>query len=142
MTGRPLPEGADAVVPVEQTELIDADNGAAAASRSVARASTCCRSALRCALATSCCEAGRHRCVRSKSRILAEIGHGAVAVLPRPRVAMLPTGNELVAVGEKPGAGQIRNSNGPMLVAAGHARRRRRDRTRHRARRRDELHDD
>ena len=39
--------------------------------------------------------------------------------MPRPRLAVLPTGNELVAVGEKPATGQIRNSNGPMLVAAG-----------------------
>jgi molybdopterin molybdotransferase len=39
-------------------------------------------------------------------------------VRPRPRVAILPTGNELVAIGEKPGQGQIRNSNGPMLKAA------------------------
>ena len=39
--------------------------------------------------------------------------------MPRPRLAILPTGNELVAVGENPAAGQIRNSNGPMLVAAG-----------------------
>jgi molybdopterin molybdotransferase len=50
--------------------------------------------------------------------ILAEIGPGVVTVRPRPRVAILPTGNELVPVGEKPGLGQIRNTNGPMLVAA------------------------
>ncbi len=31
---------------------------------------------------------------------------------------MLPTGNELVAANEQPAAGQIRNSNGPMLAAA------------------------
>ncbi len=33
-------------------------------------------------------------------------------------MAILPTGNELVPVGEKPAQGQIRNSNGPMLLAA------------------------
>jgi molybdopterin molybdotransferase len=31
---------------------------------------------------------------------------------------VLPTGNELVAANEQPAAGQIRNSNGPMLAAA------------------------
>jgi molybdopterin molybdotransferase len=50
--------------------------------------------------------------------ILAEVGHSIVTVTPRPRVAILPTGNELVAVGERPDYGQIRNSNGPMLQAA------------------------
>jgi len=50
--------------------------------------------------------------------ILAEIGHAAVHVQPRPNVAILPTGNELVAANERPGPGQIRNSNGPMLQAA------------------------
>jgi molybdopterin molybdotransferase len=50
--------------------------------------------------------------------ILAEIGRAVVTARPRPRVAILPTGNELVAVGEKPAEGQIRNSNGPMLLAA------------------------
>ena len=34
--------------------------------------------------------------------ILAEIGRAVVNVRPRPRVAVLPTGNELVPVGEKP----------------------------------------
>jgi molybdopterin molybdotransferase len=33
-------------------------------------------------------------------------------------VAVLATGNELVPFGEKPAQGQIRNSNGPMIVAA------------------------
>ena len=50
--------------------------------------------------------------------ILAEIGHAVVHVQPRPNVAILPTGNELVAANERPGPGQIRNSNGPMLQAA------------------------
>jgi molybdopterin molybdotransferase len=50
--------------------------------------------------------------------VLAEIGRAMIMVRPRPRVAILPTGNELVPVGDKPAPGQIRNSNGPMLVAA------------------------
>jgi molybdopterin molybdotransferase len=50
--------------------------------------------------------------------LLAEIGQAEVAVTPRPRVGVLPTGDELVAAHEACGPGQIRNSNGPMLIAA------------------------
>jgi molybdopterin molybdotransferase len=40
-----------------------------------------------------------------------------VRVVPRPTIAVLATGNELVDAGETPGPGHIRNSNGPMLAA-------------------------
>jgi molybdopterin molybdotransferase len=50
--------------------------------------------------------------------VLAEIGRGMVTVVPRPKLAVLPTGNELVPVGDRPASGQIRNSNGPMLLAS------------------------
>jgi molybdopterin molybdotransferase len=39
-------------------------------------------------------------------------------VFPRPTVGVLPTGDELVEAHEATGPGQIRNSNGPMLLAA------------------------
>ena len=38
-------------------------------------------------------------------------------VFPVPNLVVLPTGDELVDVRDKPAAGQIRNSNGPMLQA-------------------------
>jgi molybdopterin molybdotransferase len=50
--------------------------------------------------------------------LLAEIGQAEVMATPRPRVGVLPTGDELVAAHEACGPGQIRNSNGPMLLAA------------------------
>ncbi|MEX1223780.1 MAG: molybdopterin molybdotransferase MoeA, partial [Pirellulales bacterium] len=50
--------------------------------------------------------------------LLAEVGRPGVSIVPRPRVAVLSTGNELVAPELLPAAGQIRNSNGPMLLAA------------------------
>jgi molybdopterin molybdotransferase len=50
--------------------------------------------------------------------LLAEVGAAEVAVTPRPRVAILPTGDELVDVRQTPSAGQVRNSNGPLLAAA------------------------
>lgn len=47
----------------------------------------------------------------------ATCGYATVEVFPRPRVAILTTGDELVAVDAKPGPGQIRNSNASMLAA-------------------------
>jgi molybdopterin molybdotransferase len=48
--------------------------------------------------------------------VLASVGRSHVKVL-RPRVAILPTGDELVEPEETPGPGQIRNSNALMLQA-------------------------
>jgi molybdopterin molybdotransferase len=44
-------------------------------------------------------------------------GAGMVLASPRPRVAVLCTGDELCAPGERLGPGQIHNSNAAMLVA-------------------------
>jgi molybdopterin molybdotransferase len=49
--------------------------------------------------------------------LLAGVGRAIVSTIRPPRVAVLATGNELVEADTKPGPGQIRNSNGPMLVA-------------------------
>jgi molybdopterin molybdotransferase len=48
--------------------------------------------------------------------ILAEVGQSQVPTCMWPRVGVLATGNELVPVDQKPAAGQIRNSNGPLLT--------------------------
>jgi molybdopterin molybdotransferase len=49
--------------------------------------------------------------------VLAAVGRTEVRVVPRPRVAIVPTGDELVEPGQAPGPGQIRNSNAVMLRA-------------------------
>jgi molybdopterin molybdotransferase len=50
--------------------------------------------------------------------LAAALGRTAVLVHRRPRVAILPTGDELVPAGRRPGPGQIVESNGRALAAA------------------------
>jgi len=49
--------------------------------------------------------------------LLAVDGNATVLVHRRPRVGMVCTGDELVAIDAEPEHGQIRNSNAPMLAA-------------------------
>ncbi len=49
--------------------------------------------------------------------LAAAMGHATLYVHRRPRVAILSTGDELVAPGETPGPGQIIESCAPMLAA-------------------------
>ncbi|HEX4415520.1 MAG TPA: gephyrin-like molybdotransferase Glp [Lacipirellulaceae bacterium] len=117
MTGAPIPEGADAVVPVEQSELVgnnvvrllQTDPSPGQNVLPVGASMRAGDIVIQCGATIRPIEIA----------ILAETGHAIVPVLPRPRLSILTTGNELVAVDQKPTAGQIRNSNGPMLVAAG-----------------------
>ena len=134
MTGAPIPEGADAVVPIEQTELVD---DATVRLQQVDPPPGQNVLPLGASMRAGDVGASRRRvaAARSKLRFWPKLAAAMVTAIPRPRVAVLPTGNELVPVGEKPGAGQIRNSNGPLLAAAADACRGRGHRTRHRARR-------
>jgi molybdopterin molybdotransferase len=115
MTGAPIPAGADAVVKVEQSKVLP--DG---------------RVALECLPpqpGTYILQRGREmRCGETvltsgtvlrpqEIGLLATVGRTAAGVIPRPRVVILPTGDELVDADTWPGPGQIRNSNGPMLGA-------------------------
>ncbi|MBM4000549.1 MAG: molybdopterin molybdotransferase MoeA [Planctomycetes bacterium] len=116
MTGAPIPDGADAVVMVERTEC---PNGADRV-RVLQDRATAGENILRRAAAMRAGErvVERGRLVRPvEIGVLAESGCARVPVCPRPRVAVLATGDELVDASEVPGAGRIRNSNGPMLAA-------------------------
>ena len=116
MTGAPLPEGADAVVPVEDTRAGDAEEGVVEAvigvhpGRHVRPAGG---------------DANRGDVVLSAGAevtpgavgVLASLGLTTCSVARRARVGVLSTGDELI---EGPGPlrpGQIRESNRPALLA-------------------------
>lgn len=50
--------------------------------------------------------------------ILAAVGYDQVPVKRNPRIAVISTGNELVAINEMPKKHQIRRSNAPTIVSA------------------------
>jgi molybdenum cofactor synthesis domain-containing protein len=114
MTGAPLPAGADSVQQVEVTRELEGGavveiDRAAEPGQFVSRRATEVRegeTVLRAgALLNAACLAA-----------LASFGCARVRVGARPRVAVLATGTELVAVEERPGPDQIRDSNSYSLA--------------------------
>jgi len=108
MTGAPVPAGADAVekievikvngdgtimltAPVKAGQFITAQGSEARCGEVVVTAGTLITPAV--------------------SAVLASFGYAQVTVSPRPRLALLSTGSELVEVHRQPAAAQIRNSN-------------------------------
>ena len=121
MTGAPIPPGADAVVPVESA--VD-DTAAAHAGSRVRFREPRFRPGQHVGVRGAAFRAGTS--VLPAGAILtpaavglaAEAGATHVVAVPRPRVAILSTGSELVPVDAVPSHGQTRNSNGPMIAAA------------------------
>jgi molybdopterin molybdotransferase len=114
MTGAPLPPGADAVIPLEDT-----DGGIAhVAIRRSASVGQCIRRAGEDAPAgASVLPAGTHLGA-TQLGLLAAVGRDRVVVRPRPRVVVLSTGSELVEPGQPLNRGQIPDSNSALLTAA------------------------
>lgn len=120
MTGAPIPAGADAVVMVEQSELLPGEGPLGRVRltvKAIAPGQNIMRRASSMARGQTVLKAG---CVLRAIEIgvLAEVGRTNVNLVLRPLVAVLATGNELVPADVVPAAGQIRNSNGSLLVAA------------------------
>lgn len=112
-TGAMLPDGADAVVRVEDTEL-DGETVAievtVEAGRDIRRAGDDIEvgeTVLRAGIPIGAAEAG----------VLASVGRGEVVCAVRPRVTVLTTGDELQEPGEPLRPGAIRNSNAHSIAA-------------------------
>lgn len=122
MTGASLPDGLDAVVPVERTELLARhDDGAPARIRLLdsVRAGDNVRLAGSDVAPGAAALAAGTRLGPAQLMLLAALGVAQVPVVRRARVAVICTGKELVAdPALMLGSGQIHNSNGPYLVAA------------------------
>ena len=113
MTGAPLPDGADAVMRVEDTE---AEGNrvkifvAAAPGLDIREAGE--------DVKTGELVIARGSVIRAAEiGMLAALGRSYVFVHQRPVVAIVSTGDELVEVDETPGPGKIVNSNGYSLAA-------------------------
>lgn len=118
MTGAPLPPGTEAVVPVERSRrekgLVRFDALPDAGAHIRRRGESLQAGALVAAT-------GR-RLTAGDIPLAAVAGGDPLLLFRRPRIAIAATGNELVPAAEKPRAGQLRDSNGPMLLALCRAR--------------------
>lgn len=113
MTGAPMPQGAEGVVPVEDVQELG-ERVRILRTEAIAR---------NVALKGRDCAAGK--VVLPKGTVLgpaqvavaATVGLRQVEIFDQPRVAVLGTGDELSAPELEPLAHQIRNSNNPMTAA-------------------------
>ena len=113
-TGGMVPRGADAVVMVEHTDL---QNGDLRVSRPVTAGSSISFAGTDITAGETVMRGGRVLTSRDTG-VLAAIGVATVDVWRRPVVAILSTGDEIIAPGEKMEPAKVYDSNGQVLADA------------------------
>jgi len=123
-TGGMLPRGADAVVMIESTQLIESEQQSADHSenvleicRAVAPGENVMFAGADIAQGETVLRAGQILSSREIG-VLAAIGRAEIDVYRRPRVAIISTGDEIVAPGEPRPAGAVYDSNAAILTAS------------------------
>ena len=114
MTGAPIPSGTDCIVPVEVT---DAGTDSVEIREQVVAGSYIRRAGEDVIIGDVVVRAGTLLSSRQLA-VIAAVGRGHVVVYPRPRVAVLSTGSELVEPGTPLSKGMISDSNSFLLVSA------------------------
>ncbi len=113
MTGAPAPNGADAVVMVEYTS---SSGKQTTVTRAVSSGDNIVPAGSEARQGQTLLEPGMLMNYGAIA-LAASVGLKSVSVFRRPHVALLSTGDEVVAIGEAPGPHQIRNSNSYSLAA-------------------------
>lgn len=115
MTGAPIPPGADAVIPVENTEE-DLDRGIISVLMELHEHDNIRFAGEDIKIGQKVLQKGT-RLSSADVGILSALNRSHVLVYKKPRVAILSTGDEIAEIGEEIRFGQIRNSNAYTLLA-------------------------
>lgn len=115
MTGAPVPAGADSVQQVELTHELK-DNTVVELLESVEIGKSIVKRGAEIQAGATVLQSGT-TINAAMMAVLAAFGYAEVAVGQQPRVGVLATGTELVAVDAKPGPDQIRDSNNYSIAA-------------------------
>lgn len=118
MTGAALPENADCIIPVERITVSDAQAELEAGYTPQQNQFVHPRASDH-SKGTELLQSGR-QITPMDIAVIASCGLADVSVSENPGIAVISTGNELVAAGEAIEAHQIRLSNGPAIIAMLH----------------------